>query len=100
MPSTSRDDGCREDPDCLRLFAALGRDPATLDELVERSGLAAAVLSSMPLMLELAGRVAGLPGNRDQWSARVGQRPGTRIATRFHAFRLDSLPAGVVSLDI
>ena len=66
VPSPSRDDGRRDDPDYLRLFAALGHDPATLDELVERSGLAAAVLSSMLLMLELEGRVAGLPGNRYQ----------------------------------
>jgi len=31
-----------------------------------RSGLAPAALSSMLLMLELEGRVAGLPGNRYQ----------------------------------
>ena len=56
----------RDDPDYVRLFTALGHDPVTLDELAERSGLAAAALSSMLLMLELEGRVAGLPGNRYQ----------------------------------
>lgn len=64
MPA--RADTRRDDPDYARLFTALGHDPATLDELAERSGLAAAALSSMLLMLELEGRVAGLPGNRYQ----------------------------------
>lgn len=58
--------GWRDDPEYARLLAALGHDPATLDELVARSGLAAPALSSMLLMLELEGRVAGLPGNRYQ----------------------------------
>ncbi len=58
--------GRHDDPDYQRLLAALGHDPASLDELVQRSGLAAAALSSMLLMLELEGRVAGLPGNRYQ----------------------------------
>jgi len=65
-PSPARDGGWRDDPDYRRLLDALGHDPATLDELVRRSGLAAAALSSMLLMLELEGRVAGLPGNRYQ----------------------------------
>jgi len=65
-PAPIRDGGWRDDPDYRRLLDVLGHDPATLDELVRRSGLAAAVLSSMLLMLELEGRVAGLPGNRYQ----------------------------------
>lgn len=65
-PAPARDDGWRGDPDYRRLLDALGHDPASLDELVQRSGLAAAALSSMLLMLELEGRVAGLPGNRYQ----------------------------------
>ncbi|MBD8874630.1 DNA-processing protein DprA [Rhodanobacter sp. DHB23] len=58
--------GWRGDPEYACLLAALGHDPATLDELVVRSGLAAAALSSMLLMLELEGRVASLPGSRYQ----------------------------------
>lgn len=66
-PARAQEDGgWRDDPDYRRLLDALGHDPATLDELVQRSGLAAAALSSMLLMLELEGRVAGLPGNRYQ----------------------------------
>jgi len=65
-PAPTRDGGWRADPDYRRLLDALGHDPATLDELVRRSGLAAAALSSMLLMLELEGRVTGLPGNRYQ----------------------------------
>lgn len=55
-----------DDPDYRRLHEALGHDPATLDELAARSGLGAAALSSMLLMMELDGRVASLPGNRYQ----------------------------------
>ena len=58
--------GAHDDPDYRRLHEALGHDPATLDELAARSGLGAAALSSMLLMLELDGRVASLPGNRYQ----------------------------------
>jgi len=54
------------DPEYQRLLAALGHDPVALEELVERSGLALPALSSMLLMLELEGRVAGLPGGRYQ----------------------------------
>jgi DNA processing protein len=49
-----------------RLNQALGHDPATLDELVARTGLAPAALASMLLMLELEGRIESLPGNRYQ----------------------------------
>jgi DNA processing protein len=54
------------DPDYRRLLDALGHDPATLDELRERSGLAATELSSMLLMLELEDVVASQPGGRYQ----------------------------------
>ncbi|WP_424682319.1 DNA-processing protein DprA [Frateuria sp. YIM B11624] len=54
------------DPEHDRLRQALGHDPATLDELVTRTGLAPAALASMLLMLELEGRVESLPGNRYQ----------------------------------
>jgi DNA processing protein len=54
------------DPAHDRLRDALGHDPATLDELVARTGLAPAALASMLLMLELEGRIESLPGNRYQ----------------------------------
>ena len=49
-----------------RLWAELGHEPATLDELVQRTGQPAAALSSMLLMLELEAKVETLPGNRYQ----------------------------------
>jgi DNA processing protein len=45
---------------------ALGFDPVSTDELVARTGLDAAALSVALLDLELAGRVARLPGGRFQ----------------------------------
>jgi len=56
----------REDPEYRRLWAVLGHEPATLDELVSRTGKSAAALSSMLLMLELEVKVESLPGNRYQ----------------------------------
>ena len=55
-----------DDPAYRDLCGALGHDPATLDELVQRTGQTASALSSMLLMLELQGRVETLPGNRYQ----------------------------------
>ncbi len=49
-----------------RVLDELGHEPATLDELVQRTGYSAAALSSMLLMLELDARVESLPGNRYQ----------------------------------
>lgn len=54
------------DPEYRRLLTELGHDPATLDELVQRSGQSAATVSSMLLMLELEGAIEGLPGSRYQ----------------------------------
>lgn len=48
------------------LLGALGHDPCSLDELAERTGLSADQLLTALLDLELAGRVATLPGNRYQ----------------------------------
>ena len=50
------------DPEYQRLLAALDTEPAALDELVERTGLPAAALSSMLLVLELDGAVAAENG--------------------------------------
>lgn len=61
------------DPEYRRLLDELGHEPATMDELVRRTGLSAAALSSMLLMLELEARVESLPGNRYQ------QLPGSSM---------------------
>ncbi len=45
------------DPDYQRLLAALDAAPCAVDELAQRTGLSAAALSSMLLMLELEGTV-------------------------------------------
>lgn len=45
-------------PDYQTLWVAMGHDPTGMDELVERTGLTAAELSSMLLVMELDGRVA------------------------------------------
>ncbi|WP_266169145.1 DNA-processing protein DprA [Dyella subtropica] len=63
---TGQAHGWRDDPEYRQLLAALGHDPASLDELAERTGQSAAALSSMLLMLELEGVVEGLPGSRYQ----------------------------------
>jgi DNA processing protein len=52
------------DPDYQRLLAALGFDPVAADELIRRTGLPAATVSSMLLVLELGGHVSSLPGGR------------------------------------
>lgn len=48
------------------VLVALGGDPCDIDTLAERSGLAADALLARLLPLELAGRVAVLPGGRYQ----------------------------------
>lgn len=50
------------DPGHHQLWLALGHDPTGMDELVDRTGLTAATLSSMLLALELEGRVAAEHG--------------------------------------
>ncbi|MCF7221565.1 DNA-processing protein DprA [Marilutibacter chinensis] len=46
-----------DDPHHNKLWAALGHDPTDMDQLVERSGLTTAQVSSMLLLMELDGRV-------------------------------------------
>lgn len=46
------------------LLNAMGFDPVSVDELLPRSGLTIAELSSMLLILELEGRIEKLPGGR------------------------------------
>jgi DNA processing protein len=54
------------DPDYARLLDALGWDTVDVDTLVLRSGLTAAEVSSMLLILELQGSVTPLAGGRYQ----------------------------------
>ncbi|MHB8448008.1 MAG: DNA-processing protein DprA [Rudaea sp.] len=58
-PSAER---ASRDPDYQRLLAALDAEPAAVDELAARTGLTAAALSSMLLVLELDGAVAAENG--------------------------------------
>jgi DNA processing protein len=55
-----------DDSEYRRLLDELGHEPATLDELVQRTGQSASTLSSQLLMLELDAQVESLPGNRYQ----------------------------------
>lgn len=52
------------DGDYRKLLNALAHDPAGVDALAERTGLTAAEVSSMMLILELQGAVESLPGGR------------------------------------
>lgn len=54
------------DPDYRQLLAAMDFDAVRADQLIERTGLAAEVVSSMLLILELQGRVALAPGGAYQ----------------------------------
>ncbi|KQY54864.1 DNA-processing protein DprA [Lysobacter sp. Root494] len=49
--------GPSQDADYQKLWKALGHDPTGMDQLVERTGLTPAELSSMLLLMELDGRV-------------------------------------------
>jgi len=49
--------GQGQDADYQKLWNALGHDPTGMDQLVERTGLTPAELSSMLLLMELDGRV-------------------------------------------
>jgi len=48
------------------LLEAIGHDPCSFDQLIERCALPADTLQGELLALELAGRIAPLPGNRYQ----------------------------------
>lgn len=52
------------DPEHARVLEALGHDPVPMDILLQRTGLTAAELSSILLILELQGRVTSMPGGR------------------------------------
>lgn len=59
-------DAPERDGDYARLLAALGWDTLGVDALVDRSGLTAAEVSSMLLILELEGAVQPVAGGRYQ----------------------------------
>jgi DNA processing protein len=52
--------------DAARVLAALGHDPADVDTLADRTGLAASAIAVALVDLELGGRVAPLPGGAFQ----------------------------------
>lgn len=59
---TSPEPSRRLDKDYEMLLDALGFEPASIDDLVERTGLAPGSVASMILILELSGRVEQRPG--------------------------------------
>lgn len=71
VDTTSRDQPAESadmesDPDYQQLLAAMDFDAVRVDQLIERTGLAAEAVSSMLLILELQGRVALTPGGSYQ----------------------------------
>jgi DNA processing protein len=69
MPDTPRApsrEPAVDGPTALAVLAALGHSPADGDTIAARSGLAAASVLGTLTALELAGRVALLPGGRYQ----------------------------------
>jgi len=57
-PHPGRSGSPEDDPIYQNLWKALGHDPTGMDQLVQRTGLTPADLSSMLLLMELEGRVA------------------------------------------
>jgi DNA processing protein len=62
MPAESSSKGSVLDKDYEMLLDALGFEPASIDDLVARTGLAAGSVASMMLILELDGRVEARSG--------------------------------------
>jgi DNA processing protein len=60
LPANSID----ADEEYVKLVEAIGHDPVSTDELVERSGLTIDQVSSMLLILELEGKIEKLSGGR------------------------------------
>jgi DNA processing protein len=57
------------DADTQRLWDALGHDPSPMETLVARTGLTAAKLASILLLMELEGRVAAEHGRYSRKSS-------------------------------
>ena len=64
LDSAARAPHMELDPEDERLLEAVGFDPTPVDEIIHRSQLTTAAVSSMLLMLELEGHVAAHPGGR------------------------------------
>ena len=62
VAATSARGSVYPDPDYQCLWQALGHDPTGMDQLVSRTGLTTAELSSMLLVMELEGRVVAQHG--------------------------------------
>jgi DNA processing protein len=62
LPIEARARPSRLDKDYEMLLDALGFEPSTVDDLVERTGLGPGSIASMLLILELEGRVETRPG--------------------------------------
>ncbi len=60
LPAVEKD----TDAEYVKLLQAIGHDPVSADELVERSGLTIDQVSSMLLILELEGKIEKLSGGR------------------------------------
>ncbi len=65
-PATNTRRKTPDDPQYAQLLSCMGWDPVSADQLVTRSGLTAAEVSSMLLILELEGHIVPLPGGRYQ----------------------------------
>jgi DNA processing protein len=52
--------------DAGRVLEALGHDPASVDALTARTGLAAGAISVALVELELSGRITSFPGGAFQ----------------------------------
>ena len=63
-PASSKQDNRKPDADYEILIEAMGFDPATVDELADRSGLTIDHVSSMLLILELEGIIEAQAGGR------------------------------------
>lgn len=63
-PASSNQDRRKPDADYEMLIEAMGFDPATVDELADRSGLTIDHVSSMLLILELEGIIEAQAGGR------------------------------------
>jgi DNA processing protein len=66
VAQAATDTTSRLSPDENKVIAALGHDPANMDQLLQRTGLTTEALCAILVALELADHVASLPGGRYQ----------------------------------